>query len=49
MWDLIVSVPGHCRSFYFLFFIKKLQSLACLLYSMFSSLKKTPTVRTYNS
>ena len=21
MWDLIVSVPGHCLSFYFLYYI----------------------------
>ena len=23
MWDLIVSVPDHCLSFYFTFFIKQ--------------------------
>ena len=28
MWDLIVSVPDHCLSFYFLKFISKTYSLA---------------------
>ena len=23
MWDLIVSVPDHCLSFYYIMFIKK--------------------------
>ena len=27
MWDLIVSVPDHCLSFYFVYYIKYLVSV----------------------
>ena len=31
MWDLIVSVPDHCSSFYFVTHIRAIVTIRCLL------------------
>ena len=34
MWDMIVSVPDHCLSFYFVKYILNVRNVFCIAYSI---------------
>ena len=41
MWDLIVSVPDHCLSFYFALLLILGQDFVLLIFETFENLKNT--------
>ena len=43
MWDLIVSVPDHCLSFYFKQSTPRLQECICKLFNIILSNEKYPS------